>query len=194
MITATFNSGNSSTTGASLGLTPPTKSFLSTTGGNSSPFEVSVFVLITSSVLVSVISPVFSFIVYIVISFTTEPSSLLTISTLSLAATLTIVFVGSTITGSCGCTSISPVLGFTVYVVVVVLLPSFPLTIMFSFPLSRESSFSYLTEDGIFSTTTLFFTPFSLKVTLVVFSVIFPFSGLTSYVVVSLIILSLSLE
>ena len=98
-IIATFNSGNSSTTGASLGLTPPTKSLFSTTGGNSSPFEVSVFVLITYSVLVSMISPVFSFTVYVVISFTTETSFLLTISTLSLAATLIVVVVGSVISG-----------------------------------------------------------------------------------------------
>ena len=42
-ITATFNYGNSSTTGASVELTPPENSLFSTTGGNSSPFEVSTF-------------------------------------------------------------------------------------------------------------------------------------------------------
>ena len=98
-ITATFNSGSSSTIGASLGLTPPVNSFgVSKISG--SPFDVSVLFLITSSCLLSVISPVFSFIVYDVVSFTTVPSFLLTISTLFLAATLIIVVVGFTITGS----------------------------------------------------------------------------------------------
>ena len=127
LITATFNSVKFSTTGVSIKFAPPVNSGkLSTTGGFSVPLDVSVFPLMISSHLLSVISPVFGFTVYVIVSFITEPSSLLTISTLSLAATLIIVSVGSTIAGSSGCASTSPVFGFTVYVVVVVLLPSFP--------------------------------------------------------------------
>ena len=112
-IIATFNSGNPSLIGESEGLTPPTNSFGdSNTSG--SPFNVSVLGLITSSRLLSVISPVFGFTVYVVVIFITEPSFLLTISTLSLAGTLIIVSVGFTMIGSCGCASISPVFGFTV--------------------------------------------------------------------------------
>jgi len=43
LITATFSSGNSSTIGASVELTPPVNSLLSTTGGFSVPLEFSTF-------------------------------------------------------------------------------------------------------------------------------------------------------
>ena len=64
-------------------------------------------------------------------------------TTLSLAATLTTVFVGSFVrTGFPTLGVISPVVGFTLYVVVIVSSPSSPLTVIASVPFSFVSSFS----------------------------------------------------
>ena len=64
-------------------------------------------------------------------------------STLSLAGTLTIVLVGSFVrTGFPTLGVISPVVGFTLYVVVIVSSPSSPLTVIASVPFSFVSSFS----------------------------------------------------
>ena len=79
--------------------------------------------------------------------------------TLSLEATFTTVSVGSITTGFPTFGTTSPFSGFTVYVVVVVLLPSFPLTVIFSCPFSRVLSFSCLTGDGSFSTSTVGLVP-----------------------------------
>ena len=61
---------------------------------------------------------------------------------MSFAATLTTVLVAGVITGSCGCSSTAPVFSFTVYVVVVTLLPFWPGVVIFSESFSLESSFS----------------------------------------------------
>ena len=90
------------------------------------------------------------------------------------------VVVGATITGFPTFGVTSPVSRFTVYVVVVVVLPAFPGTVIFSCPFSRVISFTYLTGDWIVSTSTLSFAPFSLNISFIVFSVIFPFSEFTS--------------
>ena len=68
-------------------------------------------------------------------------------TTLSFAATLMTVVVGATITDFSTFGITSPVSGFTVYVVVVVLLPAFPGTVIFSCPFSRVISFTYLIGD-----------------------------------------------
>ena len=172
----------------------PSFSYL-TGDGNFSTDTLSLapFSLKTSLVVFSVISPVFGFTLYVVVSLTTLLPSL-EYTILSLAATFTTVSVGSTTTGFPTFGTTSPVLSFTVYVVVVVLLPSFPLIVIFSWPFSREPSFSYLTSDGNFSVDTLSLAPFSLKTSLVVFSVISPVFEFTLYVVVSLITLLPSLE
>jgi len=64
-------------------------------------------------------------------------------STLSLAGTLTIVLVGSFVrTGFPTVGIISPVVEFTLYVVMIVSSPSSPLTVIASVPFSFVSSFS----------------------------------------------------
>ena len=107
-------------------------------------------------------------------------------TTLSLAATLITVIVGSTITGFPTFDVTSPVSRFTVYVVVVVLLPVFPGTVIFSCPFSRLSSFTYFLNDEISVVSTLFFAPSFLKISLVTFSVTFPVSESFILIVVDL--------
>ena len=63
-------------------------------------------------------------------------------STLSLAPILTIVGCASTTTGFPRCAMASPVVAFTVYVVVTVLEPSRPSIVTFGVSFSRLSSFS----------------------------------------------------
>ena len=107
-------------------------------------------------------------------------------TTLSLAATLMTVVVGATITGFPTFGVTSPVSGFTVYAVVVVLLPAFPKIVIFSCPFSRLSSFTYFLSDGISVVSTLFFAPSFLKISLVTFSVTSPVSESLMLMVVDL--------
>ena len=107
-------------------------------------------------------------------------------TTLSFAATLMIVVVEATITGFPTFDVTSPVSRFTVYVVVVVVLPAFPGTVIFSCPFSRVVSFTYLIGDWIVSTSTLSFNPSFLKISLITFSVTFPVSESFILMVVNL--------
>ena len=173
------NGFSSSVTTDSTGLTPPSNGFSSIVGTFSSDLDVITSWEISSSLSVCVMFPVFSSTIYTVVTFTFFPFSLWTTSTLSFAATFTTVSVASFNSGVPTRCITSPVSGFTVYVVVVVLLPVFPGTVIFSCPFSRVVSFTYLTGDWIVSTSTLSFNPFSLNVAFVVFSVIFPLSGST---------------
>ena len=78
-------------------------------------------------------------------------------TTLSFAATLTIVSVGFTTTGSPTLSVIAPVVESTLYVVVVVLEPACPASSTFGWSLSRVSSFTYFLGDGIAVVSTLSF-------------------------------------
>ena len=151
--------GNFSTTTLSLVATFTTVSVDSTTTGFPTFSTTSPVLSFTVYVVVVVLLPSFPLIVIFSCPFSRELSfSYLTgddnfsTDTLSLAATFTTVSVGFTTTGFPTFSTTLPVLSFTVYVVVVVLLPSFPLTVIFSCPFSRELSFSYLTGDGSLST------------------------------------------
>ena len=93
-------------------------------------------------------------------------------TTLSFAATLTIVAVGFTTTGFPTLSVIAPVVGSTLYVVVVVREPACPASSTLSWPLSRVSSFTYFLGDGISVVSTL-----SLAGTLTIVSVGFTTTG-----------------
>ena len=117
------------------------------------------------------------------------------VSTLSFAATLTIVSVGFTTTGFPTVSVIAPVVGSTLYVVVVVLEPAWPASSTFGWSLARVSSFTYFLGDGIAAVSTLSLAPTFTTLAIGIFTtsgspfdgVRVPFTGFTLYVVVTLV-------
>ena len=99
------------------------------------------FSLYTTIFSLGVTVPVSVFTSYVVV-FLTILSPSFKYSTLSFAPTLTIVGCASSTTGVPRCAMASPVVAFTVYVVVTVLEPSRPSIVIFGVSFSRLSSFS----------------------------------------------------
>ena len=85
---------------------------------------------------------------------------------------MTIVSVGFTTTGFPTVSVIAPVVGSTLYVVVVVLEPVCPASSTFGWSLERVSSFTYFLGDGIAVVSTL-----SFAATLTIVSVGFTTTG-----------------
>ena len=139
--------------------------------------------------------PVFTSTVYIVVTFTFSPFSLLTTSTLSFAATFTTVSVASVTSGIPTRSVTSPVFGFTSYVVVTFLVPFSPEIVILFCPFSLVLSFSYLAGLGISVTSTLSFAATFTTVSVASVtsgiptrSVTSPVFGFTSYVVVTFLV------
>ena len=178
---------------------------------------VSVASFISGIPVRSVTSPVFGFTSYVVVTFLVPfsprtvillwPFSLVlsfsylaelgisVTSTLSFAATLTTVSVAAFTSGVPVRSVISPVFGFTSYVVVTFLVPFSPKTVILFWPFSLVLSFSYLIGLGISVTSTLSFAGTFTTVSVASFisgvpvrSVTSPVFGFTSYVVVTFLV------
>ena len=105
------------------------------------------------------------------------------------------VAVGFTTTGFPTVSVIAPVVGSTLYVVVVVREPAWPASSTFGWFLSRVASFTYFLGDGIAVVSTLSLAPTFTTLAIGLYTtfgspfdgVRVPFTGFTLYVVVTLV-------